>query len=208
MLKTLTAAAIATALLTLPVQAKTVFTDLSSFFVGLPAAGTAYTETFETGYSAGDVVSSTGNMSIVPASTGFNFTVVTGNGSINGSNPLEDFALILQDNDTGPIATLVFTEALAYFGVFYIDAGPPTIDGTNFSTTAASGDSALFAGFHFTAADNRSVITIENVSGDGLWGLDGFVWGTLPTTTTVPVPAALPLLAGALGLLAVARRKG
>jgi hypothetical protein len=209
MFKSVSCALALAVLAAVPAHAKTVFTDLSDFLVGLPAAGQVFTETFETGYTDGETFTGSANMTLSPGPgfTAADFTIETGAGSINGSNPLESFALELPDQDNGTVATLSFTAPLAYFGFYYIDAGSPVIDGSDFGNTAASGDSALFGGFHFTAADNKTSIVIANVDGDGLWGLDGLVWGTLPSTSPIPVPAALPLLLGGLGLLAMARRR-
>lgn len=187
-----------------PASAKTVYTDSTTW---LAAVGETpdHSEDFESGYSDNQVFSSSGTMSLSPegAFLAASFYIEQGDGSIGGSNPIDNFALELPDSG-GAIATLTFSSAITYFGFYYIDAASPMLDGTSFASTGASGDTALFGGFTFDVAENKTSITISSVSGDGRWGLDNLTWGY---AAPVPLPAGLPLLLAGVGALGVLRRR-
>lgn len=186
-----------------PAAAKTVYTNVSDWSAAVGESPDFF-EDFEAGYTDEQVIGA--GSDIAPGlSTSAALSIESGPGSLNGSNPIGDFALALPDS-AGTVTTLTFAAPITYFGFYYIDAGSPAFDGTTFPTTAASGDSALFGGFTFLPAENVTSIVISGVSGDGLWGLDDLAWGTT-VNAAVPLPASLPLLlAGGAGLAVLRRR--
>lgn len=183
--------------------ATTSYTDEASFLAAIGETPDTFID-FETGYADGDAFDGT---TIGGATFDFsdnNARIEGTPGGIGGSNPIGGFAVEFNDR-TDPVLTITFSSAITYFGAFYIDAGSPVINGVSFASTGASGDTALFGGLTFDLADNVTSIVYTDFTGDGVSGLDNISFGA--TVAAVPVPASLPLLLAAGGVLMGLRRR-
>lgn len=185
--------------------ATTQFTDEVTFLAALGEAPDVSID-FESGFADNqDVDGTTISGMTITAAAGEFARIEQGNGSIGGSNPIGSFALELGDN-SGTSVTFSFANAISYFGFYYIDAGSPTVNGFDFSSTSATGNTATFGGLTFDLSENVTEVVFSSVSGDGTWGLDDIVFGATPAP--VPLPAGLPLLlSGALAFGVMRRRQ-
>lgn len=161
---------------------------------------------FESGYSVNDDISTGAPAALIPGGLSFDQgIIVMGAGSIDGSNPIDSFAPIL--NNT---VTLSFSSDTNYFGFHDIDYGAGNIELTledgskvNLSrdTTSGSGDSAEFFGIYSNNKLIASAVFSRTVN-EADWGLDNLEYGL-----AVPVPSAAWLFGSALGLIGWMRRK-
>ena len=132
---------------------------------------------------------------------------------ISGSNPVGAFSVQIHTyphRNTNALE-MVFDYAIDYLSLLYIDVTSPIIGGFQFPNTAASGDSARFAGLVFDVPVTS--VIISSVGGDWTWGIDNIAFGTIQddpqrNINPVPLPASFPLLlAGGLALGALGRRR-
>lgn len=188
----------------------------SSRSAWLDAIGTSsppYVVDFETGFTAGQNVSGgTGlfHAGLVIGSSNGSAVVVSGTGSIDGSNPVGTFAL---SHTAAAILSLDFAAFPVHYLAFQdIDAGNTSVTVTfvgggtvaldPLDLTGSASNSAEFVGiFH---NDLPAITRVDlTTTGGTLWGVDNIEYGP-----AVPILGALWLAAtGFLGIAASARRR-
>ena len=175
----------------------------------------AYIVDFETGFTNGQNVDGhtfDGGLVINTTGTGNDATIVKGAGSVGGSNPIGQYAVIYYDakgtmelDFTNPINYLSFYDIDHPVGpaltITYADSSqyPPFI--LDDSYQFLSNNTAEFFGLYSDKLITHLSFSLlsEAPLGDGKLGIDNIQYGAAPV---VPIPAAFLLLAsGLLGII-------
>ena len=116
----------------------------------------------------------------------------------------EGAGAIWYDDNGGSILTFAFNAALNAFGVDLTTSGPSTINimSSAFDTNVDVSGNFTFFG---VIADSNFSSVVFNASGGPNVGFDALAYGT--SDGVVPLPASGLLLAGAIGMLGLRRRK-
>jgi len=167
---------------------------------------------FESGFTNNQNISGVpglfpGGLTITDTSAAHAVTIVTGAGSIGGSNPIGQFAArqneaqYLQFDFAIPVDYLAFQD-IDQLGanaiITFVGGATQTF---TFETTGSSGNSAEFIGI--VRNNMPAIIRLQlDASGDGQWGVDNIQFGT------VPEPATLTLVgAGVVATITRRRRR-
>jgi hypothetical protein len=178
----------------------------------------AYIVGFETGFTNGqniDGYAFDGGLVIDTTGTGNDATIVKGAGSVGGSNPIGQYAVIYYDgkgtmelNFTSPINYLSFYDIDHPVGpiltITYADSSKDTLTLDN-SYQLLSKNTAEFFGLYSDKEITHLSFSLlsEAPLGDGKLGIDNIQYGAAP----VPVPAGFLLLAsGLLGIIGIKRK--
>jgi hypothetical protein len=179
----------------------------------------AYIVDFETGFSNGQNIDGhafDGGFVINTTGAGNDATIVHGVGSVGGSNPVDQYAVIYYDgkgtmelNFTNPINYLSFYDIDHPVGpeltITYADSSKDTLTLDN-SYQLFSRNTAEFFGLYSDKLITHLSFSLlsEAPLGDGKLGIDNIQYGAAPA---VPVPAAFWLLAtGLLGIIGIRRK--
>jgi len=151
-----------------------------------------------------------GGLVITDTGSAHSATIITGAGSIGGSNPVDSRALFHRQ---GPYLLLDFGSVGVDYAAFRdIDQQATGVtvffaSGSSYSftldDTAGVGNSAEFVGFWRNDMPRITLIQL-NAGGSSGWGVDNIEYGR----SAVPIPAPFFLLgAGLAGLIGLRRRK-
>lgn len=186
------------------------------WLAGVGISTPQYLVDFESGFSDDQDISTgwtdAGGLTISSTYSGTSVgaKIVSGNGSIQNSNPVGTFALASQNNGlvftfSVPVNYIAFQDIDQQDTVitFYFSDGS-SITSDSLDTTATSGDSAEFVGFF---VDGTLITKMEFVAGGiSPWGIDNIEYGRNPAL--IPVPNTLLLLGPALfGVFGILKRK-
>jgi len=189
-------------------------TTRTAWLTAIGVSSPQYLVDFETGFTHNQNITSgwtdVGGLTISSTYSGTGAKVVSGSGSIGGSNPVGTYGLWSQN--TGLV--FAFSTPVDYVAFQDIDQQNTVIklyftDGSTsvrpgLDTTASGDDSAEFVGFF---RNDLIRITKMEFTAEGLppWGVDNIEYGRSPAVG--PIPGAVwHLGSGLLGLVAIKRK--
>ena len=177
----------------------------SNWLNGAGIVAPEYLVDFEIGFENNDNISGLsglfpGNLIITDTSNANAAIIRSGNGSINGSNPVGQFsvthneqAYLELDFSANPVDYVAFqdidhtrTDGI----VTFVGGGTASI---SFETTAGSGDSAEFFGIFRNDMPQITLVQLD-ANGDGRWGIDTIEYSPEPATLGVMLLGGLALL--------------
>lgn len=181
--------------------------------IGITLGQVEFLEDFETGFINQQNISGVtglfpGGLVITDTSSAHTAKILSGSGVINGSNPVDTYALTQNevaylelDFSVRPVDYVSFQD-IDHTGtnviVHFLGGGTAS---TSFETTGATGNTAEFFGIFRNDMPLITRIQLD-ATGDGRWGIDNIRYGLVPEPSGI-----LALLTGIGALGMIVRRK-